>query len=136
MGEDVFAKTPSPTPPPQKLYSYGRITTEALARVWRRRQSYGGCFEILCVTHWVKLAPRDAHMKCLWYQYVQPTAMAIEDNNRSIRGERRTGIEPYHKLVDLVMRQEPCRSARRVFRITDNGSSHRGESSIQQLAKW
>jgi hypothetical protein len=50
--------------------------------------------------------------------------------------ERKTGIEAYHKLVDLVMGQEPYRSARRVFWITDNGSSHRGESSIQRLRNW
>src|SRR5208283_4077640 len=50
--------------------------------------------------------------------------------------EKTTGIEPYHKLVDLVMQQEPYRSARRVFRITDNGSSHRGESSVQRLSEW
>jgi hypothetical protein len=50
--------------------------------------------------------------------------------------EKTTGIEPYHKLVDLVMQQEPYRSARRVFWITDNGSSHRGESSVKRLSKW
>ena len=50
--------------------------------------------------------------------------------------EKTTGIEPYHKLVDLVMQQEPYRSARRVFWITDNGSSHRGESSVQRLSEW
>ena len=50
--------------------------------------------------------------------------------------EKKTGIEPYHKLVDLVMQQEPYRSARRVFWITDNGSSHRGESSVQRLSEW
>jgi len=50
--------------------------------------------------------------------------------------EKTTGIEPYHKLVDLVMQQEPYRSARRVFWITDNGSSHRGESSVQRLSQW
>ena len=50
--------------------------------------------------------------------------------------ERKTGIEAYHKLVDLVMGQEPYRSARRVFWITDNGSSHRGESSKQRLLDW
>lgn len=50
--------------------------------------------------------------------------------------ERKTGIQAHHKLVDLVMRQEPYRSARRVFWITDNGSSHRGESSIQRLLNW
>ncbi len=47
-----------------------------------------------------------------------------------------TGIEPYHRLVDLVMGQEPYRSARRVFRIADNGSSHRGEVSKQRITKW
>lgn len=47
-----------------------------------------------------------------------------------------TGIEPYHQLVDLVMQQEPYTSARRVFWITDNGSSHRGETSVQRLLKW
>jgi len=47
-----------------------------------------------------------------------------------------TGIEPYRRLVDLVMGQEPYRSARRVFWIGDNGSSHRGEASKQRLAKW
>jgi hypothetical protein len=47
-----------------------------------------------------------------------------------------TGIVPYHKLVDMVMQQEPYRSARRVFWITDNGSSHRGGSSVQRLSEW
>jgi hypothetical protein len=50
--------------------------------------------------------------------------------------EKTTGTEPYHKIVDLVMQQEPYRSADRVFWITDNGSSHRGDSSIQRLSKW
>jgi len=47
-----------------------------------------------------------------------------------------TGIEVYHRLVDLVMLQEPYRSADRVFWIADNGSSHRGQTSIDRLAKW
>lgn len=47
-----------------------------------------------------------------------------------------TGIDPFHKLVDLVMSQEPYRSARRVFWVTDNGSSHRGKSSSRRLKKW
>ena len=50
--------------------------------------------------------------------------------------DKTTGIEPFHRLVDLVMQQEPYRSARRVFWITDNGSSHRGESSIKRLSEW
>jgi len=47
-----------------------------------------------------------------------------------------TGIEAYHRLVDLVMQQEPYRSANRVFWVTDNGSSHRGQTSIDRLSKW
>jgi hypothetical protein len=39
-----------------------------------------------------------------------------------------TGIGPFTDLVDEVMTQEPYASARRVFRIVDNGSSHRGEA--------
>ena len=47
-----------------------------------------------------------------------------------------TGIVHFHKLVHLVMTQEPYRSARRVFWITDNGSSHRGAASVQRLKEW
>jgi len=47
-----------------------------------------------------------------------------------------TGIDAYHRLVDLVMQQDPYRSAKRVFWITDNGSSHRGTVSIERLAQW
>ena len=38
----------------------------------------------------------------------------------------RYGIAPFDRLVDLVMSQEPYRSARRVFWVIDNGSAHRG----------
>jgi hypothetical protein len=47
-----------------------------------------------------------------------------------------TGIDSFHDLVDLVMRQEPYCSARRVFWVTDNGSSHRGQASIDRLKSW
>jgi len=50
--------------------------------------------------------------------------------------EHTTGIESYHRLVDLVMRQEPYASARRVFWVTDNGSSHNGETSRRRLVGW
>jgi hypothetical protein len=50
--------------------------------------------------------------------------------------EQSTGIDAFHRLVDLVMSQEPYRSARRVFWITDNGSSHRGETAAQRLSQW
>jgi len=47
-----------------------------------------------------------------------------------------TGIETHHRLVNLVMGQEPYRSARRVFWVTDNGSSHRGNVSARRLSQW
>lgn len=48
---------------------------------------------------------------------------------------QKSGIEPFHQLVSLVMTQEPYRSARRVFWVTDNGSSHRGQTAIDRLRK-
>jgi hypothetical protein len=42
----------------------------------------------------------------------------------------KTGIEPFGRLVDQVMNTEPYKSARRVFWIVDNGSSHAGKTSI------
>jgi len=50
--------------------------------------------------------------------------------------DKTTGIEPFRRLVDLVMQQEPYRSANRVFWIADNGSSHRGQPSIDRLSGW
>lgn len=49
------------------------------------------------------------------------------------RCEPKSGIAPFDRLVAQVMNQEPYRSARRVFWIMDNGSSHRGERSVQRL---
>jgi hypothetical protein len=49
------------------------------------------------------------------------------------RCDSTTGIEPFGKLVDAVMQQEPYRSANRVFWIVDNGSSHRGAISCERL---
>jgi transposase len=46
-----------------------------------------------------------------------------------------TGIEPFMALVEQVMTQEPYASAKRVFWIVDNGSSHRGKAAIARLAK-
>jgi hypothetical protein len=37
-------------------------------------------------------------------------------------------------LVAQVMTQEPYASARRVFWVVDNGSSHRGDTAAQRLA--
>ena len=51
------------------------------------------------------------------------------------RCEATTGIEPFTALVEQVMIQEPYASARRVFWVVDNGSSHRGQKAIDRLAQ-
>jgi hypothetical protein len=53
------------------------------------------------------------------------------------RCEDTTGIEPFDRLVDQVMTTEPYASARRVFWVVDNGSSHRGHASVDRLeTRW
>lgn len=53
------------------------------------------------------------------------------------RCEQKTGIEPFERLVQQVMRRKPYCSADRVFWILDNGSSHRGEACVQRLQqRW
>lgn len=51
------------------------------------------------------------------------------------RCEPTTGIDPFDRLVHQVMTSEPYASARRVFWVVDNGSSHRGEASAERLRK-
>jgi hypothetical protein len=49
------------------------------------------------------------------------------------RTEPTTGIEPFGRLVEQVMTTQPYASARRVFWVVDNGSSHRGQASVNRL---
>ncbi|MFF4602556.1 IS630 family transposase [Streptomyces sp. NPDC001339] len=49
------------------------------------------------------------------------------------RTEPRTGIGPFMALVTQVMSTEPYASAKRVFWIVDNGSSHRGQKAADRL---
>jgi transposase-like protein len=64
--------------------------------------------------------------------------LAAWDVHRGVltgRTEPTTGIAPFRRLVDAVMSSEPYASARRVFWIVDNGSSHRGEASAIRLQR-
>ena len=49
------------------------------------------------------------------------------------RCEDTTGIVPFGRLAEQVMTTEPYASAKRVFWIVDNGSSHRGKRSVERL---
>ena len=53
------------------------------------------------------------------------------------RCEPTTGIEPFGRLVEQVMTTEPYASARRVFWVVDNGSSHRGQRAAERMQqRW
>src|SRR5215210_4289238 len=49
------------------------------------------------------------------------------------RCEPKTGIEPFGRLVEQVMSSEPYASAKTVFWVVDNGSSHAGQRSIARM---
>lgn len=51
------------------------------------------------------------------------------------RCEEKSGIKPFDRLVNQVMSQPPYRTAKRVFWIIDNASSHRGQPFIDRLCK-
>jgi hypothetical protein len=49
------------------------------------------------------------------------------------RCEPTSGIEPFSRLVDDVMTHQPYATARRVYWVVDNGSSHRGKAAADRL---
>jgi hypothetical protein len=71
-----------------------------------------------------------------WVRAPTRAARAAYDVHRArIHGrcEDTTGIDPFTRLVQQVMSQEPYKSAERVFWVVDNGSSHRGQAAIDRL---
>ena len=60
-------------------------------------------------------------------------AWDVHHANLFDRVEAKTGIDPFGRLVEQVMSAEPYASARRVFWIVDNGSSHAGKTSIGRM---
>lgn len=64
--------------------------------------------------------------------------LAAWDVHRGIvigRCEKRTGIRPFGRLVSEILKQEPYCNAERLFLIVDNGSSHRGQKSVQRMRR-
>lgn len=89
------------------------------------------------------LAPAAGRATRIEHEYRRAGAwayLAAWDVNRARlfgRCEATTGIEPFDRLVEQVMAQEPYRSARRVFLVVDNGSSHRGLKAAHRLRdRW
>ena len=60
-------------------------------------------------------------------------AWDVHHANLFDRVEQKTGIQPFGRLVEQVMSSEPYASARTVYWIVDNGSSHAGKTSITRM---
>jgi hypothetical protein len=89
------------------------------------------------------LAPGPSRPMRVEHEYFRTgalTYLAAWDVHRAKlfgRCEPKTTIGAVDRLVEQVMAVEPYRSARRVFWITDNCSSHRGEKAAARLrARW
>jgi transposase len=89
------------------------------------------------------LPPGRARMLRVEHEYKRKGALnylAALDVHRGTligRGEPKTGIAPFERLVAGLMAVEPYASARMVYVVCDNGSSHRGQASIDRTsAKW
>jgi hypothetical protein len=86
--------------------------------------------------------PASMHIRRVEFEYERCGALvylaAWDVRRAKVFGlcEPKSGIDPFHRLVEFVMQQEPYRSANRVFWIVDNGSSHRGQTSIDRLSQW
>lgn len=91
-----------------------------------------------CRTH-PTLPAGQARLMRVEHEYQRKGALAYlaaYDVHRAAvfgRCEPTTGIEPFDRLVNQLMSQEPYASAKRVFWVVDNGSSHRGQASINRL---
>jgi len=86
-----------------------------------------------------RCGPREGEGQKVEFEYTRRGALsylAAWDVRRARlfgRCEAKTGIVPFMRLVEDVMACEPYCSAKRVFWILDNGSSHRGLPSIKRL---
>jgi transposase len=85
------------------------------------------------------LPPGKARAMRIEHDYRRGGALAYlaawDVHRGQVRGrcEDTTGIAPFSRLVEQVMTAEPYASARRVFWIVDNGSSHRGAASTKRM---
>ncbi|MEU2135317.1 IS630 family transposase [Streptomyces sp. NPDC018352] len=85
------------------------------------------------------LAPGQARAMRVNHTYGRGGALAYlaayDVHHATVTGrcEARTGIVPFMNLVAQVMSHEPYASAKRVFWIVDNGSSHRGQKAAGRL---
>ncbi len=89
------------------------------------------------------LAPGSGRVRRVEFEYERGGTLAYMgayDVHRARlfgRVAPKTGIVPFMELAEQVMRLEPYASARKVYWIVDNGSSHNGHRSIERMsAAW
>ena len=88
-----------------------------------------------------EMPPKPKRSRRIESEYERQGALqylAAWDVHRGIvlgRCEAKTGIKPFGRLVDQVLEQEPYRDAERLFYVVDNGSSHRGQTSVERMRR-
>jgi transposase len=89
------------------------------------------------------LPPGRSRMLRVEHEYKRKGALnylaALDVHRATLLGrcEDKTGIVAFERLVADLMDIEPYASARRVYVVCDNGSSHRGQASVDRTkAKW
>lgn len=86
-----------------------------------------------------EMAPQPKQTRRVESEYDRNGALqylAAWDVHRGIvlgRCEKKTGIKPFGLLVDQVLDHTTYKNANRLFFIVDNGSSHRGQASVQRM---
>ena len=90
--------------------------------------------------HHATVPPGPSRPGLVEFEYLRGRTLAylaawdVHHANLFDRVEQTTGIVPFGRLVDQVMKVEPYRSARTVYWIVDNGSSHVGKTSVKRMA--
>ena len=91
----------------------------------------------------VTLPPASNRAARVEHEYERKGALAylaaLDVHNGRIFGlcESSSGIEPFNRLLSLIMSRKPYCSAKKVYLIVDNGSSHRGQTCIDRIqGKW
>ena len=85
------------------------------------------------------LPPRPGHTRRVEFEYRRGGTLAYfaayDVHRAQVLGRiaPKTGIKPFTDLVDQVMTTDPYASARRVYWVVDNGSSHNGQASIDRM---
>jgi hypothetical protein len=103
------------------------LSTDEKTSIQARRR----CHPTLPPAPGVAMRVEHEYQRCGAWAYL--AALDVHRAKVFGRCEPKTGIAPFERLVDQVMRQPPYNEARRVFWIMDNGSSHRGARCVARL---